>query len=106
MKKLLLFMVVALTLCPCAFADYYRASGGGVYELYVDDCSESGMRRALDNATASRRAVITSVKCAAPRAHATKATAPVMPVVHDIYIETVPADCLCPCALVETPCGC
>lgn len=90
MKTLLSFAAVMFALCPCAFADYYRATGGGVYELYVDDCSPAAMRRALDNATASRHAVITSVKCAA---------APRQDVVTDVFIEmeTIPAEYLCPC---------
>ncbi len=102
MKTLLSFAMVALVLCPCAFADYYRASGGGGYELYVDDFTPAGMRRALDAAVASRHAVITSVKCAAPRAK----NAHVAPIVSDVYMETIPAEYLCPCALVSLPCGC
>ncbi len=102
MKTLLSFAVVALVLCPCAFADYYRASGGGVYELYVDDCSPAGMRRSLDNAVAARHAVITSVKCVAPRRNNVR----VAPIVSDVYMETIPAEYLCPCALVATSCGC
>lgn len=100
MKTLLSFAVFALSLCPCGFADYYRATGGGVYELYVDDCSPDAMRRVLDNATASRHAVITSVKCA---------TAPRDAVVTDVFMEemeTVPAEYLCPCELVAMPYGC
>lgn len=103
MKAFLSFVAVALTMCPCAFADYYRATGGGVYELYVDDCSPAAMRRALDNATASRHAVITSVKCAAPRAEMDTV------ITTDIFmeeIETIPAEFLCPCELVALECGC
>ena len=99
MKTLLSFAVVMFTLCPCGFADYYRATGGGVYELYVNDCSPAGMRRALDNAVAARHAVITSVKCAAPNND----------VVTDIFMEemeTISAECLCPCELVTLECGC
>ena len=99
-------MVKKLLLCMCAifattgaYADYYRATGGGVYELYVNDCSASGMRRALDNAVASRRAVITSVKCAASD-RASK------PITTDVYMETISAEYLCPCALIASPCGC
>lgn len=83
MKTLLSFMVVMFGLCP-VFADYYRASGGGVYELYVTDCTPAGMRRALDNATARRHAVITSVKCVTPQ-------------YDEMYMETVPVEYLCSC---------
>lgn len=69
MKTLLSFAGAALLLCPSVYADYYRASGGGVYVLYVNDCTPAGMRHALDAAVASHHAVITSVKCAAPRKH-------------------------------------
>lgn len=104
MKALLSFMVVMLALCPCGFADYYRASGGGVYELYVTDCTAAGMRRALDNATARRHTVITRVKCASDdRSHE------VVPQVDwsNIYMETVAPEYLCPCAVVAAiPCGC
>jgi len=104
MKTLLSFAVLALLLCPCAYADYYRATGGGVYELYVDDCTPAGMRHALDNAVAARHAVITSVKCAAPRNK--NANVDVAPIASDVYMETIPAEYLCPCALVATSCGC
>ena len=103
MKTVLSIVVAMFALCPCAFADYYRATGGGVYELYVNDCSPVAMRRALDSATASRHAVITSVKCAAPRVGVKRNA-----VVTDAYVEmeTIPAEYLCPCAFVAAmPCG-
>ncbi|MCM1294742.1 MAG: hypothetical protein NC311_04230 [Muribaculaceae bacterium] len=103
MKSFLSFMVVTFAMCP-VFADYYRASGGGVYELYVTDCTTAGMRRALDNATAQRHAVITSVKCAAdkrPRDVAEQIDW------SNVYMETIPAEYLCPCSVVAMmPCGC
>lgn len=99
-------MVKKLLLCMCAifattgaYADYYRATGGGVYELYVNDCSASGMRHALDNAVAARRAVITSVKCAASDKEKKHRA-------YDFYTETIPVQYLCPCALIASPCGC
>lgn len=92
MKVFVSFCFAMFVLCP-VFADYYRATGGGVYELYVTDCTPAGMRRALDNAVAQRHAVITSVKCAAPRDD-------------EVYLETVPAEYLCPCMMVAVPCGC
>lgn len=98
MKVLISFTVMILSIVS-ANADYYRASGGGVYELYVTDCSASGMRRALDNAVATRHAVITSVKCAASDRNS-------QPITSDIYMETIDAEFLCPCALVAFPCGC
>lgn len=64
MKKILLVLCVFGLCVQTAYADFYRASGGGVYELYVNDCSETNMRRTLDKAVADKRAVITSVKCA------------------------------------------
>lgn len=91
-------------LCPYSFADYYRASGGGVYELYVDDCTKSGMRRALDNAVSARHAVITRVKCASDN----RPDDTVSQIDWSkVYMETVQAEYLCPCAVIATmPCGC
>jgi len=104
MKTLLSFAVLVLGLCPCAYADYYRATGGGVYELYVDDCTPVAMRRALDMATAARHAVITSVKCAAPRNK--NANINVAPVAPDADMETIPAEYLCPCVVARPLYGC
>ncbi len=104
MKTFLSFVAVMLALCPCGFADYYRASGGGVYELYVTDCTSAGMRRALDNATAARHAVITRVKCAADN-HESDAAEQID--WSKVQMETIEPEYLCPCVVVAAmPCGC
>lgn len=62
MKKMcVVFGLVVFCMGGAMASDMLPA--GGYYETSVADCGATGMRNALDNAVARRRAVITVVKC-------------------------------------------
>ena len=61
MKKLFLGSLFYFVAAACAVA------GPGYYEMRISDCSPAAMQRAMDDAAARNRSVITVVKCdAAP----------------------------------------
>lgn len=66
MKKIFLVSVISIFCAGVALASDMLPAGG-YYETESSDCDMNAMRAELDRATASRRAVITVVRCA-PRA--------------------------------------
>lgn len=63
MKKIFLFSVLSVFCASVALASDMLPAGG-YYETSTQNCDMTAMHDVLDNATASRRAVITVVKCA------------------------------------------
>jgi hypothetical protein len=61
MKKMTLFLLIALLPSSAVFASDYI--GGGNYRKTIDDCSKPAIYRELDNATRVGRAVTTVVIC-------------------------------------------
>jgi hypothetical protein len=61
MKKMTLFLLIALLPASAAVASDYI--GGGEYEKTVDDCSKSTIYRELDDASRRGRAVTTIIRC-------------------------------------------
>lgn len=106
MKKIFLISTIVAMAANCAYADYYRSTGGGYYELYVDDCSREGMQAALENAVAERKAVITVVKCAAEYREPVRYVEPAPYVEQVRYVGPEPIE-IDPCSISCAPvCGC